>query len=127
MPIEHFHKFGQELVKDNVGINHHVRQNILSRNFFRIVIVVPISENLDAIEVIVQLKGPMSQTVVCAKQEFRNICEFVGRNLQIKECWNFTQNGTALLTTWDMHFLIKWDSYLRRQPYSQSTRARCPS
>ena len=41
--------------------------------------------------------------------------------------WNFTQNGTALLTTWDMHFLIKWDSYLRRQPYSQSTRARCPS
>lgn len=24
--------------------------------------------------------------------------------------WNFTQNGTALLTTWDMHFLIKWDS-----------------
>ena len=41
--------------------------------------------------------------------------------------WNFTQNGTALLTTWDTHFLIKWDSYLRRQPYSQSTRARCPS
>lgn len=41
--------------------------------------------------------------------------------------WNFTQNGTALLTTWDMHFLIKWDSYLRRQPYSQSTRARCSS
>ena len=41
--------------------------------------------------------------------------------------WNFTQNGTALLTTWDTHFLIKWDSYLRRQPYSQSTRARCSS
>ena len=45
----------------------------------------------------------------------------------IWENWNFTQNGTALLTTWDTHFLIKWDSYLRRQPYSQSTRARCPS
>lgn len=85
MPLEHFHKFGQELVKDNVGINHHVRQNILSRNFFRIVIFVPISENLDAIVVIVQLKGPMSQTVVCAKQELRNGCESVARNLQIKE------------------------------------------
>ena len=77
MPIEHFHKFGQELVKDNVVINYHDRQNILSRNFFRIVIFVPISENLDAIMVIVQLKRPMPQTVVCAKQEFRNICEFV--------------------------------------------------
>ena len=30
--------------------------------------------------------------------------------------WNFTQNGTALLTTWDTHLLIEWDSYLRHQP-----------
>ena len=68
--------------------------------------------------------NPMLQSI-----EINQIKSLYQSGVPIKQivAWNFTQNGTALLTTWDTHFLIKWDSYLRRQPYSQSTRARCPS